>query len=371
MKRIQVIDLVRSLSIIAVMATHLAPSGINFSRANPFFEAWWIKIWGAGGYGVSMFFVISGFVITRLIALGPGGLFRPDFRDFYRRRAGRILPLLIATLAVGILFLSFTPVSSPGFEDCFRKPYARFSPSFWIAILTFTFNWYKIRYEHITPDFGLHWDVLWSLSIEEQFYFFYPLLLNKIRGARRLIIFLSGVVILGSLAYWTAHSIFPTRDRLGMNSFSGFGLIAMGCLLYLAVEKFKFFLTAHNIHCWGLVFLGTVLFLTAYGHPALPNEWGWKILGNQLLGIGVFFFLLGGLHLRFFESKYFAPFCWPGKLSYGAYLFHPAVLFLLWPFLSGLNGFAALFIYMAVTFLFAEMSFRFYEMPMNSWARKP
>src|SRR5579883_3455216 len=97
--RIQIVDLVRAASILTVMAHHLGFHYITKASSSSFLAFAWYKLWINGGYGVTIFFVVSGFVITRLIDAQPRphGLFNPDFRDFYARRAGRILPLLATT----------------------------------------------------------------------------------------------------------------------------------------------------------------------------------------------------------------------------------------------------------------------------------
>jgi len=88
------------------------------------------------------------------------------------------------------------------------------------------------------------------------------------------------------------------------------------------------------------------------------------------MSFGVFFFLLGGLHLDFFNSKCWSVLSAIGKLSYGGYLYHPLILYWLWPFLMRKNDFFDLFILCLVTFILAELSYRFFELPSNLFIRK-
>jgi len=74
--------------------------------------------------------------------------------------------------------------------------------------------------------------------------------------------------------------------------------------------------------------------------------------------------------LDFFNSKYWFVFSRIGKLSYGGYLYHAFILYLLWPFFAGKNEWLDFFILVAVTFALAELSYRYFEVPANLWIRK-
>src|ERR1700722_17076092 len=101
---IQVIDAVRCVSILLVLFGHQRYLFINHPAYSHFWEMVYYRIWLNHGFGVTAFFVVSGFLITRVIASRPGGLFRPDFRDFYARRTGRLFPLL-ATVCLSVFVL--------------------------------------------------------------------------------------------------------------------------------------------------------------------------------------------------------------------------------------------------------------------------
>lgn len=88
------------------------------------------------------------------------------------------------------------------------------------------------------------------------------------------------------------------------------------------------------------------------------------------MNLGTFLFLLGGIHLPVFESKFFLALALPGKVSYGMYLWHGLILYLLWPLLFSVDVLSGFVLYAAGTFLFSYLSYRFYELPMNGWVRK-
>ncbi len=124
-----------------------------------------IGVFSAGFLGVDIFFVVSGFLITRLVKNGiENGSFR--FSDFYYRRAKRLLPAAYVTFGVTVLLAPFF-LTSTELQD-FRTQV--------IGAVTFTANvvlWRQSGYFEGTADLKplLH---VWSLAIEEQYYFFLP-----------------------------------------------------------------------------------------------------------------------------------------------------------------------------------------------------
>lgn len=127
--------------------------------------------WPSGGFvGVDIFFVLSGFFITGVLIRERIGTGEISFRKFYAHRARRIIPsamlVIVATVAASYILLTET------------RAQATFIDGLWATI--FLSNW---RFERVGTDYfaeGLPPSPLqhyWSLSIEEQFYFVWPLLL--------------------------------------------------------------------------------------------------------------------------------------------------------------------------------------------------
>lgn len=370
--RIQIVDLVRAAAILTVICHHLGFQFITRASPSPFLAFVWYKFWVNGGYGVTIFFVVSGFVITRLIASQPRpyGLFNPDYRDFYARRAGRILPLLATTCLFGLVIVSLFSNPSHPFEYCFKNPQASLSAPFWFSIATFTFYWYQLLAHSASAHYGLHWDVLWSLSIEEQFYFCYPFLLKKLGHERNLRLFLV-LLIFFPPVFTALHGFyFPGKTIPILGNLAPFGAIATGCLLFLAAQRFGPVLSKNKTASLSLSLFGLLLFLKTYFHQDYKADLVGHILGGSLITWGVFLFLLGGLHLDFFTSKAWTPLAFPGTLSYGGYLMHPALLYFLWPVLTGMNEFLAFGVLGIATFAVAYPSFRFFETPVNLWVRR-
>ena len=145
--RIPALDGLRALSIGLVLLGHLAGTR-HFLPLSSF------RMFGdVGNLGVSVFFVISGFLITTLLLAELTRTHRIDLARFYGRRACRILP----AAGVYLLVLALLGVATP---------HLRLSTLDWRHALTFTMNYHQQR----------AWLVghLWSLSVEEQFYLLWP-----------------------------------------------------------------------------------------------------------------------------------------------------------------------------------------------------
>ena len=348
--KLQVIDLARTLSILSVLAYHL----YGMPPASTFFQWFWKPFSGNGVYGVFVFFVVSGFLITRLIDGRQNGLFKPRLKEFYVRRAARILPLLLVHVSIGAFIV---------------HGLTHFEPMFWVSILTFSFNWYQALHSDQIP--GLYWGLLWSLSVEEQFYLFYPLVLKILGKPQRLVIFLAGVIVFGLVwrSGWIPLSV-PGSFFYYKSSFGAFDQIAMGILLYLASQKYGPYLKARP---------GVSALFVAVGGALLVGTYGWTDAGLShdtvysptLVALGAALTLLGALHLPIFESKSWVFMTWPGKFSYGIYLFHGLIYYLIfYPLLQKQSTVVAFFLLAVISTGVMAISFYFFELPVNRWVRR-
>ena len=149
-RRLAAIDGLRGVSIIAVIVFHLG--------------ARWLR----GGFlGVDLFFVISGFVITRLLIVEQATTGRIGLRRFWERRARRLLPSLLVVLGA----VAVATLVDPSVVDRTVRRQG-------FAALFYVSNWFNV-FAHVG-----YWDArlessplnhLWSLAIEEQFYLVWPL----------------------------------------------------------------------------------------------------------------------------------------------------------------------------------------------------
>ncbi len=365
---IQAIDLARAFCIYLVVQKHLILSSLVLKPAAPWAAWFFLKLCENGIYGVFLFFVISGFLITRLADRMPGGLFQLSLGAFYVRRVARIAPLFVLAVALGFLFWSFAPAGQPASVFCFNMP-AVHDPVFWISLLTFSFNWYCVAHPAFYFSQGFHWILLWSLSVEEQFYLLYPLFLLRVKKLRTLEWTLGILVGLGPISRWACERIWPGETLLtSIGTIGIFDCIAAGALFYLLSKRTKPFLdkspgiSAALCAGGGFLLAGTLLGTGA-------DDPGDQIFTPTLLALGLGAFLSGAFSLRGFENKVLGILGLPGKWSYGIYLFHVVVLFGLWPWLKGRGLLECGLVYGAALLGTAFVSFHFFEVPLNLWIR--
>jgi peptidoglycan/LPS O-acetylase OafA/YrhL len=135
-----------------------------------------------GGFlGVDVFFVLSGFLITSLLLNEQSRTGRVSLGSFYRRRALRLLPALLALLALHLLYTIATGL--PVRVEVTSVLYSMFYVANWVLVAG--------------HEFANGLQHLWSLSVEEQFYFAWPLVTVGLLGARRSLRFV--VCVLGAL----------------------------------------------------------------------------------------------------------------------------------------------------------------------------
>jgi peptidoglycan/LPS O-acetylase OafA/YrhL len=164
-----------------------------------------------GDVGVDIFFVLSGFLITTLLCRERDRTGRVSVRDFYIRRAFRILPAFFAYL----LFVAL--LSAGGF--------VRTTPGDWVAALTYTMNFRE------NPAWEL--GHIWSLSIEEHFYLAWPLLFLTL-PRRIAIVALVGAMVMAPALRATILLLWPAWSQTTeLWTFTRLDPIAAGCLLAL------------------------------------------------------------------------------------------------------------------------------------------
>ena len=272
----------------------------------------------AGGFiGVDIFFVISGFLITSILAreLDEG---RFSLLAFYERRVRRIIPalvvMLVASAAMAIWLL--LPLELKDFNFHLR------------GTLLFVSNFTLAeKLDYFAPSAErqalLH---TWSLAVEEQFYILFPLLLWALAGRpRRVLLWVVSAIALISFAaavWHTAHdpalSFFMPHVR--------FWELAVGALLALATWRRPsvFFASAA-----GVLGLGLIIWSVVHGATVLPFP-GLGALA-PVLGSALVIWSAAGPACALLS---FAPFVWIGLISYSLYLWHWPV-FVFWPLLKG------------------------------------
>ena len=333
------IDGLRAIAVLTVIAFH--------------FNSQWLP----GGFiGVDVFFVISGYIITRII-YAEMQQDRFYFSNFYIKRIKRILPLFYLVSIVMLLFswLILTPDDLVGLADSIR--YA----SVFIANVYFEKNsGYFAPAAETLPL--LH---MWSLSVEEQFYFVWPLLLflsiKYLSPGYRKSYFLLSLLILVGVSEYAARGAEASAYYLIQNRGSE---LLIGALLSMTLYDKKEMLFAHQSALALAGVLGALILAVMF--VGLDESAVFPGLNAALVSVATAAVILNGelrkgLLYRLLSSRGLALI---GRLSFSLYLWHWPVLTLYRYYFNGINatGYA---ICAVLTFLLAYCSWQYFEKPLR------
>jgi peptidoglycan/LPS O-acetylase OafA/YrhL len=320
-KRLDGIDLLRGLAIFFVLVEHvhirLALAKVPYTKFLP--AQLWHFLVGNGELGVQMFFAVSGFLITSISLRRWAPLSEIKVRDFYTLRFARIAPLFLLLLTV-LSGLHFTHV--PNYVVTARTGGLGRAL---LAALTFHINVLEARTWYLPGN----WDILWSLSVEEMFYLFFPIVCflfagNRLFGRGKLFILtLITFVVLGPFGrtVWT-HGNLIWRDYSYLGGMEG---IALGCLTALIVSRFSFSRPA----LWSLGSVGALIVsLSLIFSWQTRRDWlGQTGLRMTILGIGACMFIAATAQTQWKAPRVLRLLLKIGEYSYEVYLTHMFVVY--------------------------------------------
>lgn len=291
-----------------------------------------------GQTGVSLFFVLSGFLITRILLNSKDN--SNYFKNFYARRSLRIFPLYF-------LFLFFYFYLLPFLIDQNNNPSSWF---YWVYLqnIAMTFNWVNNGPMHF-----------WSLAVEEHFYMFWPLFvyffdINKILLSGLFLIVICFVLrfYLVSTNYETFYFTFTRMDDLVLGTF--LAILEKKNLLGLRSKKiftyaliFLFFL---NLVPWLFLDLVSHFWLQVFKYPLIASFY-FALIGYLISDMGT-------------NTSTFFKFSWlrfSGKISYGLYVYHPVVFMLGTKYVNLNNVFIDFSVLVLLTFILSTLSFYIFE----------
>ena len=323
---------VRGVAILLVMAYHLA-----------------LPVGEGGPVGVTVFFVLSGYLITRLLVTEYDATGTVDLVRFAIRRARRLLPALLVAVAVtSVIVIVADHGSAVG--DAFLT-------------LAYVANWARASGDPM----GL-WNHAWSLAIEEQFYVLWPLLFVVAAVRLRLKPDAMVIVLLGtagmSAALRATMIASGLDDRAYFGSDSRAEALLAGCVLGVALSRRP----SVAVPGWvGPVAVAAVLVLALVPMRSLlwPGAlYSLTTVASCVLLVGVER-VRGGTHLL--ASR---PLVWLGTRSYSLYLWHVPVILLLGPMLPA-DGWVRLATLTVVSVALAMVSYAYVEGPFRRRSDRP
>jgi peptidoglycan/LPS O-acetylase OafA/YrhL len=313
--RLEGVDLLRGMAIFFVLMNHvnirLRLAHIPYTQGIPKGVVQSL-VWN-GQFGVQIFFAISGFLIASITLRRWGSLSRVSIRDFYLLRFARIAPLLLALLFV-LSLLHFAdvkdfvlPAKTGGLERAL------------FSALTFHLNVLEAWRGYLPGA----WDILWSLSVEEMFYLFFPLLARFLGRSKVFVALLLVFVALGPFgrrAFAHGNEIWMEKSYLG-----GMDAIAMGCLTALVVSRVRFSRAAARFcGAAGIAFLVLIL-----GFASMPPLYGVDRIGLEetILAIGTCLVIIAAAQTQWKSPPVLRPLLHLGERSYEVYLTHMFAVF--------------------------------------------
>lgn len=320
-----------------------------------------------GGFlGISLFFTLSGFLITSILLRTHRATGRIALRTFWGRRYRRLLPAAYLTLAFVVLF---------GATVATRQQLADLPQAVLASILQVA-NWFFVvagqSYVNLfaAPSPVQHF---WSLAIEEQFYVAMPLLLiallRRVRSMTVVAVTLLGMAVLSAVEMAVLYQHGTSLDRLYYGTDTRAAELLVGCALaaVLARRPLEIPSTAAR-RAWGIAGVGALaVMLWAVSRAVLANATLWRggfFVFSLLAVVLIVSVLLHAGPVPWLLSS--RPLARVGRISYGLYLFHWPVFLWLDANRTGLSLWPLLALRVAVTGAIAVASYHLLEMPIRN-----
>jgi len=306
------LDGLRFFAFFLVFLHHNVPTSEKVvQHAGPIFQAVLIVFRDTTGFGLSLFFLLSSYLISSLLLLERDATGKIDLRAFYVRRVLRIWPLY---------FIFLGAVSCVGIW----LPAEHMSAARLATMCLLAGNWYSIAAGMgpfvIAP--------LWSISVEEQFYAIWPGIF-RIMPKRSFVYFsiCLGTVSLVSIFVFASYGVGSLN--IWMNSLSEFVFFSVGALLAILINpnrkpdrRYSLLLTAAGLFLWLIAdVLCGVRDVAHHISPAL------LAFGYLLAAVGCALVLIGCLYFPAGSVPGWLKYL--GKISYGLYVFHALAMHLM------------------------------------------
>ena len=306
-----------------------------------------------GGFGVTLFFFISGFLITRLLLAEMGAKGSVSLKKFYLRRFIRLYPALIMMIGATSAVFFMSNLKGPVFWE-------------FISSLFYFANIYNVFRDIGLATTNMSWRPLWSLAVEEHFYLVFPLLLICFGAIQKKFINLLLVILL-VCPIWRIIINATTSAQFAesytyMMSDCRIDSILWGCLLSLMLNhQDHHAILKRLIGIFPILFaIFTLLLCFLYRDVDFRNTIRFSLQGFAIfiLILNLYFLPILTDLVKLLDIK---PLAYIGVLSYGLYLWHFPVID--WFYQMFDSSIMTQIIGLPTTFLIAHISYRYVETP--------
>jgi peptidoglycan/LPS O-acetylase OafA/YrhL len=368
------LDSLRTLAFLAVFVNH-ATFSIGYKSSNVFARVFSHKYLSNGDLGVSFFFVLSGFLITWLLMEEKLDKGKISIKNFYMRRVVRIWPVYFLVVILCLLVV-------PSLQQYISGPFPmrigidKLNPYLY---LTFLGN-YDFIFNGITNSLIA---VLWSVSIEEQFYLVWPLIIAFV--PTRFLVPSFIIIIIAALSYRLFYSE-GIATLIKHHTLSCSADLTVGALAAAMCRKDSFRKKVQELPRYVLLLvyaLGITLFCFRFS-LSLNKEYELQIHSLMPFAFALFFaFVIVEQNFAarsFFKAGKIKILRRGGKYSYSMYCYHMLVFFLVLFFIQ-LSGFRVMgfnkyeygitvICALVITIMLSMISFRYFETPFLRLKRR-
>lgn len=314
MNRIKSIDGLRAISIMMVLLSHAGETMPAIVRNNYF-----LQFFANGQLGVRVFFVISGYLITKLLIIERQKNGKINLKHFYLRRIFRIFPIFYMYIFVILLIKWFF---IPDIVNSYNT-----------VLLAGLYVWNYAQFFHnaADPKGGWFFGHFWSLAMEEQFYLLWPVAFGVIASKIKLKKIVVGIIIIMPVLRLLTYVFIPvTRGQIRLMLHTGGDTILIGCLgaIIESEANFKEKYLKYIQNTW-LVALSAI-FLVVISH-LIENRFkgGYDLsVGISLNNICILFILFWCVYVPSGFAKLLNTrlFLQVGILSYSIYIWQQLIL---------------------------------------------
>lgn len=320
-----------------------------------------------GALGVTIFFVISGFLITRQLTVEMEASGKLNIKKFYVRRVFRLAPALLFYIALFTAIL--LPLGSP------------ITLTHLLSSIFYFANYYHIFVGF--PDYS-PFIITWSLAIEEHYYIVFPFVLllfrKHLRAAVPWLLAATVIALIWRVSlydqcvrdpYWPMCGL-PDFDRIAKGTDTVFDCILFGAIAALALHYYTRIVHIYLINRRVFIGAAVVLLLTLVWRDEKFREtlrYSLQAISIAILMMNILF----GENISLNKILSSKQLIFIGKISYSLYLFHFGMLILLqaiYKHPGSLNGWFEIVVYFIGSFGLAILSYKYVEQPMIKLRRR-